>query len=70
MNEEHAKGQLKVMHEHFTTGSILHLLADLYRDSAKDSQEVGDTQSYERLKTTEQALFVVGLGIDAVNPAN
>ena len=61
MTEQLAKKHLRKMLRSFTPGTVLHLLADIYRESAAKS---GD----ERLKRVEQTLFVVGLGIDAALP--
>jgi len=67
MKEEEAKQQLKRMLQSFTAGSILHLLGDLFGESAK---KVGrqNQQASKRHKMVEATLFVVGLGIDAVSP--
>lgn len=62
MNEEQAKRQLKRMLRKFSPGSILHLLADLFREAAAEGKDV------VRSKRVEEALYVVGLGIDAALP--
>lgn len=70
MSDDQAKEQLTAMLEHYTTGSILHLLADLYRESAESAQQDGDALACDRFKTIEHALFVMGLGIDSAHPSN
>jgi hypothetical protein len=52
----------------FTPGSILHLLAAIYHESA---EEVGPDPGHvlrQRHCSVEAALFVVGLGLDAACP--
>tara|TARA_R110002095_G_scaffold6094_1_gene12728 strand:+ start:386 stop:598 length:213 start_codon:yes stop_codon:yes gene_type:complete len=70
MNDEQAKDLLIKILEHYTTGSVLHLLSDLCRELAEDSRQDGDALACDRFKTIEQALFVVGLGVDAANPSS
>ncbi|HAH48891.1 hypothetical protein [Gimesia sp.] len=70
MSDDQAKEQLTAILEHYTTGSVLHLLADLYRESADSAQQDGDALACDRFKAIEQALFVVGLGVDAANPSS
>lgn len=64
MDEAEAKKTLKKMLKSFTPGSILHLLADLFREDA----EKASAQARERLKTIEHALVIVGMGVDAACP--
>jgi hypothetical protein len=70
MSDDQAKDLLTEILEHYTTGSVLHLLADLYRESAEDSRQDGDELACDRFMTIEHALFVMGLGIDAAHPSN
>jgi len=56
------------MLKNLTAGSVLHLLADLYREDAEEAERVEDAVAYERLKAAECALFVVGIGVDAACP--
>jgi len=63
MTEKQAKKHLTKMLDHFTAGSILHLLGDVVAKSANDPRRI------DQCKLVEQTLFVVGLGIDAVTPA-
>ncbi len=65
MNETEAKQQLERMLGSFTAGSILHLLADVFRESA---EQAGDDRSRQQLKQVEETLYVVGLGVDAACP--
>jgi hypothetical protein len=64
MTERTAKEQLRAMLGSFTAGTVLHLLAEVIRaDDGADDPVAG-----ERGRAVESALFVVGLGIDAVHP--
>lgn len=69
MTEAEAKQHLTEMLNRFTLGSILHLLADLQRDAAEAARLADDALAFERAKTVEHTLFVVGLGIDAAMPS-
>ena len=62
MREDLAKKHLRTMLRSFSPGSVLHLLADLYRESAARAPRKKDA---ERFKRIEETLFVVGLGIEA-----
>jgi hypothetical protein len=68
MNDQLAKQQLEEMLESFTAGSILHLLAELYKAYAEQAQEDGDVIAVEQCQIVEACLFAVGLGIDAACP--
>jgi hypothetical protein len=68
MNEVQAKKQLKKMLRTLTAGSILHLLADVFRESAEEAKQDGDIASEQQFKRVEDTLFVVGLGVDAAIP--
>jgi hypothetical protein len=68
VKEKEAKKALRRMLKSYTPGSILHLLADLYREDAEVASRAEDAPAYERMKTLECALFVVGLGADAAFP--
>jgi hypothetical protein len=68
MTEKQAKKHLERMLRDFTTGSILHLLADLFRQEADRARRDDDTVTYERCTNVAVALFVVGLGVDAACP--
>lgn len=63
MDEHHAKQLLTDMLARFTAGSILHLLAEVLRDGAADQQAVA-----EPLRDAVGALYVLGLGLDALTP--
>jgi hypothetical protein len=69
MNESQAKHQLARMRRSFTSGSVLHLLAELHRDMAEAAQQADDASAYRQHKSVEQALIVMGMGIDAAIPA-
>ena len=62
MTEAHAKRQLRTMLRTLTAGSLLHLLAELFRDAADRSIRP------DKAREVAAALFVVGLGVDAVCP--
>ncbi|MCE9561787.1 MAG: hypothetical protein K8U57_07000 [Planctomycetes bacterium] len=49
----------------FTAGSILHLLGNVLRENAPDDL---DETAQQQLASAEEALFVVGVGLDAVCP--
>jgi hypothetical protein len=68
VKEKEAKKALRKMLKTFTPGSILHLLAGLYREDAEEASRIEDALAYERFKTVECTLFVVGLGVDAACP--
>ncbi len=68
MTEEKAKKQLTTMLRSFTPGSILHLLAEVYRESAERARRRRDQTLYEQCRTVEAALIVVGYGVDAAHP--
>jgi hypothetical protein len=65
MTERTAKEQLRPMPGSFTAGTVLHLLAEVVR---ADAAMADDPVAGERGRADSTALFVVGLGIDAVHP--
>ena len=65
---EEGKEQLERMLQSFTSGSILHLLAELYQQAADDARNADDAQAYQQAKLVESTLIVVGIGIDAASP--
>jgi hypothetical protein len=68
MTEAQAKAQLRRMLRSLTPGSILHLLAELHRQSAERARRDGNEVAYRRYADAQAALFVFGLGLDAVCP--
>jgi hypothetical protein len=68
MTEDRAKKQLAKMLRSFTTGSILHLIADLCREASEEASEQQDAKLSEQYRTVEAALIVVGDGVDATLP--
>ena len=68
-DDEAAKNQLADLLDRYTTGSVLHLLADLHRASAQDALAIGNETSCDQLRHIEHTLIVVGMGIDAVDPS-
>jgi hypothetical protein len=68
MNEKQAKRQLERMLQSFTAGSVLHLLADLHREAASQARRDDDAKTYQQCRLVEQALVVVGMGVDAARP--
>lgn len=68
LREEAAKKRLRKMLRDFTPGSILHLLAGVFREDADEARQQNDLPAYERYKTVESALFVMGMGVDAACP--
>ena len=69
MSDDQAKERLAELLDGYTAGSILHLLAEIYRQAAEEALQSGDPAAYEQSKTVEHALFVLGLGIDGANPS-
>lgn len=68
MDEAEAKRLLDAMLDRLTPGSILHLLAEVIRERVAENTEPHDAVSDERVRETEAALFVFGIGLDAVLP--
>lgn len=68
MSEQHARRLLGRVMNSFTTGSVLHLLADLHRTAAEESRKSDDAVAYDRHRSVERTLYVVGLGVDAAYP--
>ncbi len=68
MTDEKAKKQLATMLRSFTPGSILHLLAEVYGESAERARRRRDQRLYDQCRTVEAALIVVGYGVDAAHP--
>jgi hypothetical protein len=66
MTEEEAKRQLRRMLRSFTPGSVLHLLSQLFRESAARSGRKKLVR--QRRRHVAATLFVVGLGVDAACP--
>jgi hypothetical protein len=65
MSEAQAKRQLRQMLRSLTAGSVLHLLSELFAESARrQNDETARKQAQEVAAT----LLVVGLGVDAVCP--
>ena len=68
MIEAHAKKHLELMLRSFTGGTVLHLLADLFREMADEAGKEGDDLAVKQFQEVAAALFVVGLGIDSACP--
>ncbi len=68
MTEAEAKKQLRQMLGSLTLGSLLHLLSELFGESAKRAQRKGDVKAQKQAQDVAAALFVVGLGVDAACP--
>jgi hypothetical protein len=64
MTEPQAKATLRRLLRSLTAGSLLHLLAELYRESAVRIR----SKDADKIREVAAALFVVGLGVDAVCP--
>ncbi len=64
MNEAHAKQLLTDLLARFTAGSILHLLAEVVKDSADELDEAATAA----MRDAAGALFVLGVGLNAVWP--
>jgi hypothetical protein len=68
MTEAQAKAQLRRMLRSLSPGSVLHLLADIHRQAAGRARRKGNDVAYRRFADAQAALFVFGLGLDAVCP--
>ncbi len=68
MTDDAATRQLKRMLESFTVGSVLHLLAEIFEEIAKEARQDGDEIRYEQCRTVAATLFTVGLGVDSACP--
>ena len=68
MTEARAKKRLRRLLRSFTAGTLLHLLADLFQEAAARARAAHDRRAVRRYRRAAQALFVVGLGIDAACP--
>jgi hypothetical protein len=69
VTEKQARKHLTRMLDHFTAGSILHLLGDVVGKSAEKAKVQDDARAFDQCKLVEHTLVVVGMGIDAATPA-
>ena len=68
MTDDEAGRLLRALLARYTPGAVLHLLADaLAGDAAAAGWPDGDPR-HARLAAVRDALFVVGLGVDAARP--
>jgi hypothetical protein len=67
LTEAQMKVQLRRMLGSLTAGSLLHLLADLFRESA-DQPRRRDKRARNEFRDVAATLFVMGLGVDGVCP--
>ena len=49
MKEAQAKKQLSRMLQSFTVGAVLHLLSELFKESAVRAKDAGDEHAHERV---------------------
>jgi hypothetical protein len=68
MTEEEAKKSLRQMLRSLTPGSVLHLLSELFTESARRAHKRGKATVQKQAQDVASTLFVVGLGIDAACP--
>ena len=68
MTEAQAKKHLLEMLRSLTAGSVLHLLAESFGESANRAGHRRDEAAERRSLEVASTLFVVGLGIDAACP--
>jgi hypothetical protein len=68
MTEQNAKRQLRRMLRSLTTGSLLHLLAELFRETAVQPRRRREEPDRDKVRDVASTLFVVGVGVDAVCP--
>ena len=68
MTEAQAKEDLREMLRTLTPGSVLHLLSDVFRNSAARARRRGEATAERQALDVAATLFVVGLGVDAACP--
>ena len=68
MTEHDARKRLRKMLHSFTAGRILHMLAELQIEEAKDARRNGDELLHQKLALIEAGLIIVGYGVDVVCP--
>lgn len=68
MTEATARKHLAAMLGSFTGGTILHLLAEVFRAKAEEAHQDGDDVAAKQFQEVAAALYVVGLGLDAACP--
>jgi hypothetical protein len=68
MREEQARKHPEKMLRSFTPGSVLNLLADLYRQEAEETRRANNMTRYRQCRLVESTLIVVGMGLDAACP--
>jgi hypothetical protein len=68
MTEDQARRRLVAMLANFTPGSVCHLLAQAIREAERTRLGDLDAAALERLRDVEGAMFVLGIGLDAVCP--
>ena len=68
MLEKEAKKQLREIMKSFTTGSVLHLLAEIHRKNAEQAMKASDDLRCNQHCLVEHTLIVVGMGCDAALP--
>ncbi len=68
MTDNTAKKLLRRMLRSFTAGRVLHLLAHLHVEAAKEARQNGNELLYMQLALIEAGLIVAGYGVDAAWP--
>lgn len=68
MTEAQTKKQLRQMLRSLTPGSLLHLLSEIFTESAKRAQRRGNETTQKQAQEVAATLFVVSIGVDAVCP--
>lgn len=68
MTEAKAKTHLRKMLRSFTGGTVLHLFAEVFGESAEEARRGGDECGAKQCQEVAAALYVTGLGIDSVFP--
>ncbi len=68
MTEDKAKKRLASLLHSFTAGRLLHLLAQLFAEAAKEARQDKKELLYQRLVLVEAGLIVAGYGVDAACP--
>ena len=68
MTNDRAKRHLRVVLRSFSTGGVLHFLAELSVEEALEARRKGNELHYQRLTLVEAGLIVAGYGVDAACP--
>lgn len=68
MTEATAKRHLRSMVDCFSGGTVLHLFSEVFGQLAREAKRDGKDWACKQALAVEQALWIVGLGVDAAYP--